>query len=170
MRLQELKQQVYQAWECLSTFNLAVVQPENFLSEVRQQFGDLRRKETWVKALARFTARNCYDACLDAYSLILYDFNFTRDRWDYEYRYLIIEEFLTIPGALELIQLGLEQLFSSTFTPHEREQANGFFELVPAAAVRVGLSVGFIRQLEGTSQARASRHSDGLQRLSAVYD
>jgi hypothetical protein len=40
MRLQELKQQVYQAWECLSTFNLAVVQPENFLSEVRQQFGN----------------------------------------------------------------------------------------------------------------------------------
>jgi hypothetical protein len=54
MRLQELKQQVYQAWECLSTFNLAVVQPENFKEEVRQQFGDLRRKETWVKALARF--------------------------------------------------------------------------------------------------------------------
>jgi hypothetical protein len=150
MKLAELKQQAYEAWECLSTFKGAVVQPQNFKAEVKQQFGDLRCKQTWVKAVARFTARNCYDACLDAYSLILYDFNFTPERWDYEYRHLIIEEFLAIPGALELIKLGLEQLFSSTFTSQEREQAHGFFELVPAAAGRIGLPVGSIPQLAGT--------------------
>ncbi len=147
MQLQELKQQVYQAWECLSTFNLAVVQPENFKSEVRQQFGDLRRKETWVKALARFAARNCYDACLNAHSLILYDFNFTRDRWDYEYRYLILEEFLTIPGALDLIQLGLEQLFS-LHSPHTNgSKLMGFLSWFQQQPSSLRLPVGFIRYI-----------------------
>jgi hypothetical protein len=142
MRIAELKQQAYEAWECLSTFNGAVVQPQHLKAELRQQFGDLRRKQTWVKALVGFTACNCYDACLDAYSLILYDFNFTPERWDYEYRYLIVEEFLAILEALELIKLGLEQVFSSTFTSQEREQAHGFFELIPAAAEHIGLPAG----------------------------
>ncbi|MGB7444124.1 MAG: hypothetical protein WA919_23915 [Coleofasciculaceae cyanobacterium] len=51
-------------------------------------------------------------------------------RWDYELRYQILEEFLTIPGAFELIEMGLEQLFSSNFTQQQRKRASGFFELV----------------------------------------
>ncbi len=43
MKLSELKQRVYSAWECLSDFNDALIQQENFLQEVRA-FGDLRRK------------------------------------------------------------------------------------------------------------------------------
>jgi len=46
MKLSELKQRVYSAWECLSDFNDALIQQENFLQEVRA-FGDLRRKLTW---------------------------------------------------------------------------------------------------------------------------
>ncbi|HBL11353.1 MAG TPA: hypothetical protein DD379_08080 [Cyanobacteria bacterium UBA11162] len=132
MKITELKDQVYQCWTDLSNFKGAVIQPENFKQEVRQ-YGDLRRKSTWEKAYAAFWAKNCYDSCLDAWTLIRYSFNFTLDRWDYEYRYQIIEEFLQIPGAIELIQLGLEQLLSQPFTQHDRRQAHGFFELTESS-------------------------------------
>jgi hypothetical protein len=129
MKLKQLKHKVYKSWEFLSNYRDCLVQPENFKSEVKQ-FGDLRFKETWVKALANFEALNAVHDCLDAYSLIVLTLNFTPDRWDYEYRHQIFEAFLTIPGALELLTLGMEQLFSSDFTQQEREDACGFFELV----------------------------------------
>jgi hypothetical protein len=135
MRISELKQQVYEEWHRRHWYNQAVCTPsvpagdEVFKREIRT-YGDLRFKSTWVRALARFSALNSYEACLDASNLILYDFNFTPDRWDYEFRHQVVEEFLMLPGSLELIRLGLEQLFSDTFTQEERSQANGFFELV----------------------------------------
>ncbi len=135
MRILELKQQVYEDWYRRHWYNQSVCSPtdptrdETFKRELRT-YGDLRSKSTWVKALARFSALNSREACLDACNLILYDFNFTPDRWDYEFRHQVVEEFLMLPGSLELIKLGLEQLFSDTFTQEERSQANGFFELV----------------------------------------
>lgn len=45
MKLKDLKKRVYRVWECLSDFNDALIQPENFKSEVRY-FGDLRRQST----------------------------------------------------------------------------------------------------------------------------
>ncbi|MBD2054470.1 hypothetical protein H6F88_00200, partial [Oculatella sp. FACHB-28] len=97
----ELKQHVWEEWEQLNSFKGVLAQPQNFKPEVRQ-FGDLRCKATWVKALARFTAVNVYKSCLDAYSLILHDFNFKPERWDYEFRELILNEFLAMPDALDL--------------------------------------------------------------------
>lgn len=49
MKLPELKLKVYEAWEFLSTYRDCVLQPDLFKAEV-QGFGDLRRKETWIKA------------------------------------------------------------------------------------------------------------------------
>lgn len=129
MKLKQLKRKVYKSWEFLSNYRDCLIQPENFKPEVKQ-FGDLRFKATWVKALARFEALNASHDCLDACSLIMLTLNFTPDRWDYEYRHLIFEEFLSIPGAIELIRLGMEQLFSNNFSQQEREQSCGFFELV----------------------------------------
>lgn len=153
MKLNELKQRVHEAWEELNTWKGGVVmQPENFKPEIRT-YGDLRRKDTWSKALARLRALNSWKGCLDAYSLILYDFNFTPDQWDYEFRHQILEEFLYIPGALDLIKLGLEQLYSADFTPKEREEAHGFFELVAEQQARRGLPINDIRRLAGVSQS-----------------
>jgi len=143
MRSSELKQQVYADWYRRHWYNQAVcvssspTQDEGFKQEIRT-YGDLRLKTTWVKALARFAALNSQEGCMDACNLILYDFNFTPDRWDYEFRYQVIEEFLMLPGALDLIRLGLEQLFSDTFTQEERRQAHGFFELVQEQRGRTG--------------------------------
>lgn len=152
MKLPELKQRVYEAWEFLSGYRGSVLQPERFKPEMRT-FGDLRRKETWVQALARFEALNAAHDCLDAYNLILISFNFTPDRWDYEYRHRILDEFLMVPGAIDLLKLGLEQLFTSPFTDQDRSEAHGFFELVAEQPGRFGLPVGSVRQLDGASAA-----------------
>jgi hypothetical protein len=155
MKLAQLKQKVYEAWEFLNTYKGRVLQPENFQAEIRT-FGDLRRKNTWVKALARFEALNAYHNCLDAYMLILNDFNFTSDRWDYEYRHQIVDEFLMIPDALDLLKLGLEQLFSEPFTQEDRKEAHGFFELVEEQRGRIGLPIRLIWRLPETQQTPAS--------------
>lgn len=137
MNFAELKAETYQRWKCLSTFKGAVVQPENFKSEVRI-FGDLRCKETWKKAYCSFYAKMIRSSILDAYNLILYQFNPSPDDWDYELRYRIFEEFLAFPDGLDFIKLGLEQLFSSDFTQQDREEARGFFIMVQEESARRG--------------------------------
>lgn len=149
MHLHKLKQRVYEAWERHYWFKRTIVQPEHFKPEIRS-FGDLRRKATWEKALVRFEALNAKIGLLDAYNLILLSFNFKPDDWDYEYRHQIFDEFLMLPDALDLIKTALEQLFSSDFTPQDREEANGFFDLVKEQSTRRELNSnadGLIRQL-----------------------
>lgn len=153
MKLHELKQRVYEAWEFLNGYRGCVVLAENFKPDVRQEFGDLRYKETWVKALARYEALNAFHDCLDANYLVLHTFNFTEDRWDYEFRYRIFDEFLMIPDALDLLKLGLEQLVSNSFTDHDRRQAHGFLELVAGQQGRRGLSAQLTGQLPAAHTA-----------------
>ncbi|HAX86552.1 MAG TPA: hypothetical protein DCY91_09825 [Cyanobacteria bacterium UBA11370] len=128
MKLSILKQKVYHAWECLSTYNSALVQSENFKSDVRY-YGDLRRKKTWEKALVAFIAQNMFDSNLDNYNLILWQFNFTPDRWDYEFRNQILEEFLALPGGLDCLVNGLEQIFQSNDI-EDKEKASGLLTRV----------------------------------------
>ena len=151
MKLYELKRKVYDAWEFLSGYRDCVVLPENFKGEVKKEFGDLRYKETWIKALARYEALNAFHDCLDAHSLILHTLNFTEDRWDYEFRHRIFDEFLMIPGALELLKLGLEQLMSGV-TSSDRGDADGFYQLVAEQQGRDGLPIELAGRLQ-TSQA-----------------
>jgi len=153
MKLALLKQQVQEAWNQLNSFNGVVLLPDQFQQELKQ-FGDARFTQTWVRALARYEAINVYKSCLDAHGLIRYDFNFTPDRWDYEFRYEILDEFLTMPDGLDLIRLGLEQLFSTPFTHTEREEADGFFKLVEGQCTRAGLTTGLVRELTGLSSIR----------------
>lgn len=130
MKLCDLKSKVFDAWEFLSSYRGCVVLAENFKTEVRQEFGDLRYKDTWIRALARYEALNAFHDCLDAHYLVLHTLNFTEGRWDYGLRHRIFDEFLMIPGALDLIKLGLEQLMSDSFTSSDREDADGFYQLV----------------------------------------
>jgi hypothetical protein len=153
LKLADLKQQVYQCWTHLSEFNGALVQPENFQAEVRQQFGDLRCKQTWINAYCQFTAQNSADVCLEAWTLIRYDFNFTPNRWDYELRHQILEAFLTLPEGAELLKIALEQLFGDLFTPDERSEASGFIRLVAEQQARGRLSTIPIRGTLGSHAA-----------------
>ena len=64
-----------------------------------------------------------------------------------------------LPEALEIIQTGLEQLFSSEFTQQDREEANGFFELVQEQCERRGInrnSDGFIREFAELTETTKS--------------
>jgi hypothetical protein len=154
LKLADLKHRVYQCWENLSSFNGALVQPEQFKADVRKQFGDLRRKQTWINAYCQYTARNSLDVCLDAWTLIRYDFNFTPERWDYELRHQILDAFLAIPEGAELLKTGLEQLFEDTlFTPEERSEANGFIRLVAEQQARNGLPTLPVRGVFGAYAA-----------------
>jgi hypothetical protein len=167
MKMQELKEKTYHAWEQLCRANDALIQPETFKPEVRK-IGDLRRKSTWQRALARFTAWWDIDTCLEAWSLIIYQLNFSPNHWDYDIRHLILEEFLNHPQGLELIREGLEQLFSSDFTADDRRKAHGFFELVgeqSGARGLIGEPIGFIQQfpeLTGTSGAERNWHQQAV--------
>lgn len=153
MKLPQLKEKVYEAWEFLNGYRGCLVLPENFKPEVRREFGDLRQKETWIQALARFEALNAFHDCLDAHHLVSHTLNFTPDRWDYTFRHHIFDEFLMIPGSLDLLKLGLEQLLSTSFTDTEREEAHGFFELVSGQQGRLRLPNDTIRRLPATHAA-----------------
>jgi hypothetical protein len=152
MKLVELKARVRYLWATYTDlYGDALVQPENFKPDIRKEFGDLRRRDTWEKAYSRYKALNSQIGLLDAHRLILFDFNFTTDRDDYEYRHQIFDEWLALPDGLDLIKLGLEQIFSVDFTPREREDAHGFFELVQehrGAGELPGIPVEPVRRIE----------------------
>ena len=133
MKLPELKQRVYQAWERRCWYNQSVIQSELFQSEMRQ-YGDLRCKTTWIKALTNFHALNIWDGCLDAHTLLTQHFKFSPQRWDYEFRHQIIDEFLTLPGALEALRTGFEQILEEdinlNFSQQEKESVNELLAMV----------------------------------------
>lgn len=137
MKMQSLKDATYRAWENLSRFNGAVVQPQTFKPEMRQ-YGDLRYKATWEKAYAKYAARNIHDSCLDAYELITIQFNTKPGQFEYELRHKIFEAFIELPDGLDMLRDGLEQLFGQNFTQSERDEAYGIFELVRGQAGRLG--------------------------------
>jgi hypothetical protein len=128
VKLNRLRQKVYENWSEINHSKRAIA-TKDFKDDVRKNFGDLRRKDTWSKALARYYAHTANIMCLDAWSLILYTLNFTPDSEYYEFRHLILDEFLMFPDGLDLIRMGLEQL-QANFDSNERKEAHGFFELV----------------------------------------
>ncbi|MEM9008976.1 MAG: hypothetical protein AAGE59_36390 [Cyanobacteria bacterium P01_F01_bin.86] len=130
MKLPELKRRVKKLWESLNTYKDGVVLTAESFDVVTKRFGDRRYKKTWIKALARFEAAFTYETCMESWTLIAITLNFKPGTAVYEYRHEILDEFLTYPDALDLIKHGLEQLFSSDFSPREREDANGFFRLL----------------------------------------
>ena len=147
MKLKELKQEVYECWEDLSKFHDAIVQPETFKPEMRQ-FGDLRRKSTWEKAYAAFFAKVNWDSGITEHTAIAYVFNFTPDRWDYELRHEILDQYLAIPGAMEFIAGGLEQIYRSS-DRSDQECADAFLEVVSEQSRRgtAEFPVGSLRRL-----------------------
>jgi hypothetical protein len=130
MKLKELKERVRDLWEgYLVYYRDVLIQEQQFKSDIRKEFGDLRRRDTWERAFCRYSALHSRVGLLDADRLIRFDFNFTPDRDDYEYRHRIFDEWLALPEGIELIKTGLEVLFRD-FTAKQREEANGFFRLV----------------------------------------
>lgn len=129
IHFQNLKTQVYECWKDLSDFNRAVIQPENFKPEVAK-FGDLRKKQTWINAYCSFWAKNIYDSNGDNRTLVSVMLDFQPNDWNYELRHQILEQFLMLPHAIEMIQDGLEEIFGNPINTKEEKTAYGVFELV----------------------------------------
>ena len=130
MKLAKLKKQTWQQWVKINSWGESLTTPADRYVEEIKQFGDLRYKATWIKALARYEAKWIYDNCLDSWSLPLITLNFTPQHQNYDIRHEIFGEFLMYSDGLELIKDGLEDLFSQDFTQTQRKKAHGFFELV----------------------------------------
>jgi hypothetical protein len=156
MKLPELKKRVWQTWVILNSWKGELTSPpESYVSEIKS-LGDRRFIATWIKALARLEAMFTYESCLDGWALIAISFNFTPSHSNYEYRHEILDEFLMYPDGLEMIRAGLEQLFSSDFSPQEREDANGFFKLLEerdGVPERISFAIGSERALAEASAA-----------------
>lgn len=157
MRLKELKEKVYSIWELVHTSKRTLIQPENFKPEIRT-YGDLRRKVTWEKALAVLWAKAMWSTNSDNFTLVTVMLNPSSGGWEYEYRYSIFEQFIAIPGAIECIKNGLEQIFDYYDDPSEaQEECRGLFELVQSTTGRaigtgtIDLRFGVQRQLAKAS-------------------
>ena len=125
-----------------------------------KNFGDRHYKKTWIQALCGFEAALLYKSCLDSWALITINLNFTPDRWDYEYRHQILDEFLMYPDGLEIIRNGIEQLYSADFNTQDSEEANGFFRLVAERerdAGRIDLLIGFTGAITGSRATASAR-------------
>ena len=148
MKLPEVKKRVKRTWDILHTG--FTVQPGQFEQDVKA-FGDRRYKKTWVAAMCRYEAMFAIESCLDSWMLLTNTFAFKPERWDYEYRHQIFDEFLMYPEALEAIKTGLEDLFSKNFSNQQRDQADGFFRLLEERTGEnraIGSAVKNIRAIE----------------------
>ena len=130
MKLPFLKAKTRELWNYSHKTHSAIVIDAHFKPEMRH-YGDLRRKVTWEQAYCHFYARYIYDCCLDAYTVV-FGLSISEEDWRYPYRELIFAEYLKLPESLELLRLGLEQIFidPDDYTPQEREEAYGVLGLV----------------------------------------
>ncbi len=140
MKLQDLKDKTWDIWLLLHECSEAVPQPENFKPEVRA-FGDLRYRDTWKQALGHFMAMSIVRSVLEPVSLVTFYLNPPRDDWSWEVRRETFEAYIRIPGALELVREGLNEIFGSP-SSYQGEDLNGIFELVENSARVRGLLPG----------------------------
>ena len=129
MSMLELKQEVYDSWvKLVGYYNHALVEPEKFKPEIRK-YGDLRCKSTWRKAFAAFEAQAHWYSGITEHTAVVYVFGDAESVWDIELRRMMLEYFLTIPGAREFIVRGLEQVFQSS-DHSDKECANEVLAMV----------------------------------------
>ena len=155
MGLKELKEEVYESWECLSKYKGAIIQPENFKSEVRT-YGDLRCRATWEKAYAVFYAKTNWDAGIAGHTAICYAFNFSPEHWQYRIRHEMIEQYLAISEAKESVIQALWEIFNSG-DKEDIEYAKQFLEVVGEQQRRTGeCTIGHLRRSIPASTLYAS--------------
>lgn len=99
-----------------------------FKTEVRQRFGDLRRRSTWENAAIWLQAQAIAQGHLEAYEILTFmvsaDYdpnNLVRQHYGEQ----VVEAMMTFPGILELIRCGLEQIYRDNYI-EERQLVEQF--------------------------------------------
>ncbi|MDY6941309.1 MAG: hypothetical protein SWY16_27095, partial [Cyanobacteriota bacterium] len=117
MKLAALKEQTQRIWLLWQKCAEVVVQPQNYKADVRA-FGDLRRKDTWKRALGTFFALSIARTSIDAVEIVSFYLNPAPGTWEWEVRHETFEAFINIPGGLEAVQRGLNELSISPDRNH----------------------------------------------------
>lgn len=138
LKLKQLRQEAYAAWELLcsskgvylgvlETVDLPPHQAERlpltsktFKDDIRQQFGDLRRRDTWERAAIQLTAHQMVQSYMEPYEIVGYmaSASYMHCPIRAHYGELLIDAMLAFPEVLDIIRRGLEQLYQE---PHQSE-------------------------------------------------
>ena len=163
LKIQELRRAAYDGWEMLCSmqdvrtgFPLSEEVSEAealclpyanplFKNEVRDRFGDLRRRSTWEKAAIAYSAHAMVQSYLEPAAVVGYmatpDYLNCKIRQHYGDR--VIDEMFQFPEILPIVKRGLEQLLwepsSPEYEARDRETAlqflNRFRSKLPAVAL-----------------------------------
>ena len=122
MKLRELKTVAYETWSFLHELEDAILQPENFKTEIRR-YGDLRCKATWEKAYVALEAATLEYPSLENWQMV--QMCFCRpDRAELiDYNNQVLGALLQFPDGLERIKAGLDRLYYQPSEPGDQQDA-----------------------------------------------
>ena len=146
LKLQTLRQEAYCSWEtiCCSRgvynplpYAHEVSEAEAkrfpiintaFKSEVRQRFGDLRRRSTWEAAAIWLLAQAIAQAHLEPYEIVGFMVSADYDPNDpvrQHYGEQVVKAMFQFPEIIDIIRQGLEQIYRDGYT-EERQLVETF--------------------------------------------
>lgn len=148
LTLKQLRQEAYSDWEVIcierSVYNPA---PESiglpkaetaqlpytnqaFKDEVRQRFGDLRRRSTWEQAAIWMCAQGMAQSFLEPYQILGFMLSptYMRSAVREHYGQQIIEAMLQFPEVIAILKDGLEQVYQNVEYQEERALVEQFIK------------------------------------------
>ena len=128
MKLQELKQEILKTWETVYQISGTLPTTE-FKAEIRK-YGDLRKKQTWINALASLTVTTLMHSGMDGRGVLQLFFCHPCDRVLAEYNDAILDAFLASPDGLAAVKYGLEMLYYQPTQPGDRQDALDFLKRI----------------------------------------
>lgn len=146
LKLKQLRHEAYSAWELLcSTKGVYLGAPESidlpepeasrlpwtnemFKADIRKQYGDLRRRDTWEKAAIQFTAHQMVQSYMEPYEIVGYMAlpNYMKCPIRQSYGDRLIDAMLAFPDIVDVVRRGLEQLYYESENPGDRDIAQAF--------------------------------------------
>jgi len=101
-----------------------------FKDEVRQRFGDLRRRSTWEQAAIWMAAQGMAQSYLEPYQILGYMVSptYMNDLIRQHYGQQVIEAMLQFPGVIDILKDGLEQVYQNTEYQEERALVEQFIK------------------------------------------
>lgn len=141
LKLRILRQQAYQAWECICcargvynplpyVWDVSEEEAKRFplvntafKAEVRQRFGDLRRRSTWEAAAIWLLAQAIAQAHLEPYEIVGFMVSADYDPNDpirQHYGEQVVEAMFQFPEIVDIIRQGLEQIYRDDYTEERK--------------------------------------------------
>jgi ABC-type phosphate/phosphonate transport system substrate-binding protein len=108
MKLAELKREAERLWGKLVNLNQPAIQVTPFKAELHNRFGDLRYRQTWQRAIAQMQAEVLWASGPSEVAAI-----YALTSYPESLRHEIQQAFLGIPGAIEFLARGLNDLYQN---------------------------------------------------------